>query len=132
MNGNGLVDFHEFKELMAKHDPEMAESDYLDIFEHAIHASADQLGEDTDEITIEAFVASVSELGLVPSADTFVDPRRLLLLLPPPSLPLLLPPPPLLLLSLSMLLLPPPSLPLQQLLPPPLLPPSLLLIPDHS
>ena len=77
-NGNGLLEFKEFKALTDRLPHELSSEAVMDLFDRAIALSSDQLGEDMDAVTKEAFLGVCSESKLVPMEDfAFVTPQEL-------------------------------------------------------
>ena len=69
-NGNGTLEYGEFRVLAARASPRIEQDEVLTMFDQGIRLSSEVTGEEMDAITREAFVEIAVEFGLV----TFSEP----------------------------------------------------------
>lgn len=69
-DGSGFLEFGEFRQLAMKARPELSREALLDMFDTAISMASEEMGEEMDAITREAFVTTATREGLV-SLGTF-------------------------------------------------------------
>ena len=73
-DNDGMIHLAEFQKVVEEHSPETNLDDVMEMYDQAIEYSSEQVGEETDEVTADAFVLVMEEFNVIPPAEgSFIE-----------------------------------------------------------